>query len=472
MIKVRFAPSPTGYLHLGGARTAIFNWLFARSQRGSFLLRIEDTDRSRSTKDSILEILEAMEWLELDWDEGPYRQTERMEIYGREVQRLIKDGKAYCCYCTPEELEERRKKAMEEGRMPRYDGRCRERMEPKAGVKPVVRLKVDQEGETVIQDLIKGEVVYPNAQLDDFILVRSDGTPTYNFVVVVDDALMGITHVIRGDDHLNNTPKQIQLYKALGYQPAEFAHVPMILGPDKTRLSKRHGATSVLAYREKGYLPEALFNFLVRLGWSHGDQEIFSKNELLEYFSLSQVGKSPAIYNPDKLLWLNAHYIKTGETRRIAKLLLPFLKREGLLEDGKEPEMEVLCAVVDTLKERAKTLEEMAKMATFYFQTPEKYDPKGEKKFLTIKVLPYLEGLAEELDMLNSFSEAEIQNSFDRVMERFNIKLKDLAQPCRVALTGKTVSPGIFEMIAVLGKEETLARINRALEHIKETHGK
>ncbi|RLD94012.1 MAG: glutamate--tRNA ligase [Aquificota bacterium] len=467
MVKVRFAPSPTGYLHLGGARTAIFNWLFARHNGGRFILRIEDTDKSRSTEESIREILEAMEWLGLDWDEGPYRQTERLDIYRREAQRLLDEGKAYYCYCTTEELEERRKKALEEGRMPKYDGRCRERTEPREGVDPVIRLKVSQEGETEIHDLIKGEVVYPNSQLDDFILVRSDGTPTYNFVVVVDDALMGITHVIRGDDHLNNTPKQIQLYRALGYEPPQFAHVPMILGPDRTRLSKRHGATSVLAYREEGYLPEALFNFLVRLGWSHGDQEIFSKEELIQHFSLENVGRSPAVYNPDKLLWLNAHYIKTGDNGRLAKLLIPFLMREGLVKEAQQPDLEWLCRVVETLKERAKTLKEMAQMAAFYFQAPQEYDPKGERKFLKSQILPYLEALVSELDKLNDFSERSVEEAFNRVMERFDVKLKHLAQPCRVALTGKTVSPGIFEIISVMGKEEAISRLKRAIEHIK-----
>ncbi len=467
MVKVRFAPSPTGYLHLGGARTAIFNWLFARHNKGRFILRIEDTDRSRSTEDSIQEILEALVWLGLNWDEGPYRQTERMEIYKKEAQRLLEEKKAYYCYCTPQELEERRKKALEGGRMPQYDGRCRGKTGAREGINPVIRLKVDQEGETVIHDLIKGEVVYPNSQLDDFILVRSDGTPTYNFVVVVDDALMGITHVIRGDDHLNNTPKQIQLYRALGYEPPQFAHVPMILGPDRARLSKRHGATSVLAYREEGYLPEALFNFLVRLGWSHGDQEIFSKEELIRYFSLENVGKSPAVYNPDKLLWLNAHYIKTGETERLAKLLVPFLAREGLIREGAETDMGWLCRVVDTLKERSKTLKEMAQMAAFYFREPREYDPKGDRKFLKPQVLPYLEALVQELEKLDDFSEEEIERTFNRVLERFGIKLKHLAQPCRVALTGKTVSPGIFEIVSVMGKEAAISRLDKAIKHIK-----
>jgi glutamyl-tRNA synthetase len=465
MVKARFAPSPTGYLHLGGARTATFNWLFARHHRGKFLLRIEDTDKSRSTEESIREILEAMEWLGLDWDEGLYRQTERADIYNREIQRLLEEGKVYYCYCTPEELEERRKKALKEGCMPKYDGRCRERKEPRRGVNPVVRLKVEQDGEMVINDLVKGKVVYPNAQLDDFILVRSDGTPTYNFVVVVDDALMGITHVIRGDDHLNNTPKQIQLYRALGYEPPEFAHVSMILGADRTRLSKRHGATSVLAYKEEGYLPEALLNFLIRLGWSHGDQEIFSKEELIQYFSLEHVGKSPAVYNPEKLLWLNAHYIKTGDTKRLASLLIPFLKKEDLIEE--EPDPKTLGLVVETLKERSRTLKEMAQMAAFYFKAPTEYDPKGASKFLTPEVLPYLQALVSELERLDSFEEGDVKAAFDTVMENFSIKLKHLAQPCRVAITGRRVSPGIFEIMVVLGKGETVRRLRKATSFIE-----
>ncbi len=466
-IRVRFAPSPTGYLHLGGARTAIFNWLFARHHRGSFILRIEDTDKSRSTEESIREITESLRWLGLDWDEGPYRQTDRMEIYRREAQRLLDEKKAYYCYCTPEELEERRKRALEEGRMPKYDGRCRDRTEPRKGVKPVIRLKVDQEGETVVQDVIKGEVVYPNAQLDDFILVRSDGTPTYNFAVVVDDTLMEISHVIRGDDHLNNTPKQIQLYRAFGYKPPVFAHVPMILGPDRARLSKRHGATSVLAYREEGYLPEALLNFLVRLGWSHGDQEIFSKEELIQYFSLEHVGKSPAVYNPEKLLWLNAHYISTGDTRRLSHLLVPFLIEGGLIPKGKIPDMDWLCRVVETLKERAKTLKEMAQMAAFYFKAPTEYDPKGTERFLTPEVLPYFQSLVCKLEAMGHFEEEEVKAAFEAVMRKHSIKLKHLAQPCRVALTGKTVSPGIFEVITVLGRRETIERLKRAINFIR-----
>ncbi len=464
---MRFAPSPTGHLHIGGARTAIFNWLFARHNKGKFILRIEDTDRSRSTEESIREILEAMRWLGLDWDEGPYRQTERMEIYRREAERLIREGKAYYCYCTPEELEVIREEMKKRCGVPKYDGRCRNRKEPREGVRPVIRFKVDTEGETVFHDLIKGEIRYPNSQLDDFIIVRSDGTPTYNFVVVVDDALMGITHVIRGDDHLNNTPKQIQLYRALGYEPPKFAHVPMILGPDRTKLSKRHGATSVMAYREEGYLPEALFNFLVRLGWSHGDQEIFSKEELIELFTLEAVGKSPAVFNPEKLLWLNHHYMKTYPVDKLSELLAEFLEKEGIVEDASKIDRKWLEEVVVAFRERSKTVKEMAHHCAFLFKAPESYDEDGVKKFFKPEVVPYLEAIAEEIENASQFTKEAIDEIFKRVLDRFGIKLKAVAQPVRLAITGRTVSPGLHEILLLTGKEESVRRIKKAVEFIK-----
>ncbi len=467
MVKVRFAPSPTGHLHIGGARTAIFNWLFARHNGGRFVLRIEDTDRTRSTEESIEEILDAMRWLGLDWDEGPYRQTERMEIYKREAERLIKEGKAYYCYCTPEELEEIRKESKKKFGIPKYDGRCRNRREPREGVSPVIRFKVNNEGETVFNDLIKGEIRYPNSQLDDFIIVRSDGTPTYNFVVVVDDALMGITHVIRGDDHLNNTPKQIQLYRALGYTPPQFAHVPMILGPDRTKLSKRHGATSVTAYREEGYLPEALFNFLVRLGWSHGDREIFSKDELIELFSLDAVGKSPAVFNPDKLLWLNHHYMREYPPQRLAELLKGFLVKEGIVEDADSIDPAWLCEVAVVFRERAKTLKEMAHQCDFLFREPEGYDEKGVKKFFKPETAKYLEAVAERIEALPSLSREALDGVFKDVLETFGIKMKAIGQPIRIAITGRTVSPPLHEIILLVGKDEAVRRIKKAAEFIK-----
>ncbi len=469
-MKVRFAPSPTGHLHIGGARTAIFNWLFARHNRGRFVLRIEDTDRSRSTEEYIKEILKALEWLGLDWDEGPYRQTERLEIYRREAERLVKEGKAYYCYCTPEELEQIREESRKRFGIPKYDGRCRHRTEPREGVKPVIRFKTNTQGETVFEDIIKGVIRYPNSQLDDFIIVRSDGTPTYNFVVVVDDALMGITHVIRGDDHLNNTPKQIQIYRALGYPVPKFAHVPMILGPDRTKLSKRHGATSVLAYKEEGYLPEALFNFLVRLGWSHGDQEIFSKEELIELFTLEAVGKSPAVFNPDKLLWLNHHYMKTYPPEKLAELLKEFLKKEGLVETPESLDSTWLKEVVIAFRERAKTLKEMARQCDFLFKAPEAYDEKGVKKLFKPETATYLEAVADELEKAEILTKETIDQIFSRILERFGIKLKAIAQPIRLAITGRTVSPGIHEIIILTGKEEVVRRLRRAVDFIKTKH--
>ncbi|MCL4537181.1 MAG: glutamate--tRNA ligase, partial [Nitrospirae bacterium] len=341
-IRVRFAPSPTGHLHIGGARTALFNYLFARHNNGAFVLRIEDTDRSRSTEEYIEAIIEGMRWLKLDWDEGPYRQTDRFDIYRSYVERLLNEGKAYRCYCTPEELEQRRQEALAQGKTPKYDGRCRNITEPMPDKPSAIRFKMPQEGRTVVNDLIKGVVEFENNQLEDLIIMRSDGTPTYNFVVVVDDIDMEITHIIRGDDHLNNTPKQIHIYKAFGWEPPAFGHLPMILGADKTRLSKRHGATSVMAYKDMGYLPDALVNYLVRLGWSYGDQEVFTKDELIKYFSLENIGKSAAVFNPEKLLWLNSQYIIKEDAKTLAEMAIPFLIKEGIISEGQELDMEWL----------------------------------------------------------------------------------------------------------------------------------
>lgn len=467
MVRVRFAPSPTGYLHIGGARTALFNWLFARHNRGKFILRIEDTDRSRSTEEYIEAIIEGMKWLKLDWDEGPFRQTDRFEIYRRYVERLIAEGKAYRCYCTPEELEERRKKALSEGRTPKYDGRCREIREPIPDRPFAIRFKMPQEGQVVIKDMIKGDVVFENNQLDDLIIMRSDGTPTYNFVVVVDDVEMAITHVIRGDDHLNNTPKQVHIYSALGYKTPEFAHLPMILGSDRTRLSKRHGATSVLAYRDMGYLPDALVNYLVRLGWSYGDQEIFSRQELIEYFSFENVGKSSAIFNPEKLLWLNSQYMIRSDERELSELVIPFLIREGIIHEGHKVDIEWLSRAIRTLKERAKTLVELAKMLRYYIAEEVEYEEKARDKFLIPETLPLLQELRDSLEGLAEFSASAIEDVFREHISRHKIKLGQLAQPVRVAMTGGTESPGIFEVLEVMGKEKVLKRLDRAIEYIK-----
>ncbi len=467
-VRVRFAPSPTGYLHIGGARTALFNWLFARHNNGVFILRIEDTDRSRSTEEYIDAIIDGMKWLGLDWDEGPYRQTERMDIYRSYVQRLLDEGKAYYCYCTPEELEQRRQAALKEGKGTlKYDGRCRDLKTPPPDRKPVVRFKMPQMGQTVVDDLIRGKVVYENEQLDDFIILRSDGTPTYNFVVVVDDVEMGITHVIRGDDHLNNTPKQIHIYKAFNFEVPQFAHLPMILGSDKTRLSKRHGATSVQAYREMGYLPEALVNYLVRLGWSYGDQEIFTKEELIEKFTLDNVGKAAAAFNPDKLLWLNGQYLKNTPTERLVDLVRPFLVKEGIISEDESLDREWLKKAVDSQKERAKTLVELAQSMRYYIEEDVQYDEMAKEKFLNEKTLPYLKDIRDGIAALADFTEEALERLFKEVMEKHETKLKHIAQPVRVALTGGTKSPGIFEVIEIIGRAKTLRRLDRAIGMIK-----
>jgi glutamyl-tRNA synthetase len=459
---LRFAPSPTGFLHIGGARTALFNWLLARGKGGKFILRIEDTDQVRSTRESIDAILEGMTWLGLDWDEGPIYQTDRMSTYREHAQRLIREGKAYYCYCTPEELEEKRQKALQEKRKPKYDGRCRNLESPIPGRTPAIRFKAPQEGKTVLPDLIKGTVEFDNAEMDDLVILRSDGWPTYNFSVVVDDATMGITHVIRGDDHVNNTPRQILLYQAFGYPLPEFAHVPMILGADKARLSKRHGATSVMAYKEMGYLPQALVNYLVRLGWSHGDQEVFTREELIRNFSLENVGKSAAVFNQEKLNWLNGVYLRQEKPEALAELLLPFLESKGLRPRSGE----WLVGVVKTLQERARTLVEMAGMAEFYFRDDFRVDEKAEKKHLTPGIKEPLEILISRLDSTPEVDEKGLEDIFKEIASRENIKLGAIAQAVRVALTGKSVSPGIYEVMRILGKDEVLKRLSRAIRKL------
>ncbi|MEK7350522.1 MAG: glutamate--tRNA ligase, partial [Nitrospirota bacterium] len=332
-VRVRFAPSPTGFLHIGGVRTALFNWLFARQQKGVFILRIEDTDQSRSTDESIQAIIEGMKWVGLDWDEGPFRQTERMDLYSSHAKQLLKNGHAYWCACKAEELDARRKEAESKGLSPKYDGRCRDRGLTNPDGEAALRFKAPQEGETVVDDLIKGKIVFDNTVQDDLIILRSNGYPTYNFSVVVDDALMQITHVVRGDDHLTNTPRQIPIFQALGFPAPRFGHLPMILGSDKARLSKRHGATSIMAYKDMGYLPDAMVNYLVRLGWSHGDQELFTRQELIEKFSWKNVQTSAAVFNPEKLLWINAEYIKNSPPTQVAQALVPLLEAAGLTDD-------------------------------------------------------------------------------------------------------------------------------------------
>lgn len=461
-VVTRFPPSPTGYLHIGGARTALFNWLFSRQRGGRFILRIEDTDRDRSSDEHTKAILESMEWIGLDWDEGPYFQSQRHDIHNAYIDRLLATSQAYHCHCSPAELAQKRKAAMAKGRKPKYDGKCR-KLNLGPGEGAVVRLKTPQTGITQFNDLIKGSIRIDNAELDDLVLRRSNGSPTYHLAVVADDIDLGVTYVIRGDDHVNNTPRQILIYKALQEPVPKYAHVPMILAPDKTRLSKRHGAVSVLAYRDMGYLPHALINALARLGWSYGDQEKFTKAELIEKFSLDNVGKSAGVFNAEKLLDLNAWYIRQASDDFLTVQLVPFLERLGF----KDLDQTQVRKAVQTLKPRSKTLVEMAEAARFYFEKDIVYEKKGDDKFLTSEVLHLLEALQTRLKTTSFFTKAVLENDFIAFLEENNVKMKQVAQPLRIALTGKTVSPGIFEVMEALGEKKTLERLSKAIHHIR-----
>lgn len=457
-VRTRFPPSPTGHLHIGGARTALFNYLFARHHGGQFVLRIEDTDRERSTDESVRGILDSMTWLGLEWDEGPFFQSERFHIYREHADRMLKEGKLYRCYCTPDELEARRNEAMAAGRSPMYDRTCRHRTNVPAGAPYALRFMAPLDGTTAVPDLVKGVVHFDNRELDDLIVVRSDGTPTYNLCAVVDDALMRITHVIRGEDHLTNTPKQIQLYRALGFEEPQFAHIPLIMGVDRTRLSKRHGATSVTAYRDLGYLPHAVVNYLVRLGWSHGDEEIFTREELIEKFSLENVGTSAAIFNPEKAEWLNFHYLKALSVPELATAARPFLEAKGYsISDD-----DWLQRMVATLQERAKTLVELAEQADFFFRDEIDIDPAAAAKHLTEAIREPLQQLRDRLAKIEVWSEETVHACFNEFTEASGLKLGKIAQPVRVAVTGRTASPGIFEVLDLLGKERSLARLDHA----------
>ncbi len=463
-IVTRFPPSPSGFLHVGNARTAIFNWLYARHMKGRFVLRIEDTDRERSTQDSIDAIFEALDWLGIDWDDGPYFQSQRFDVYRQHIRKLLASDKAYYCTCTPEELEAMRKKGMAKGGKPKYDGTCREKRVNKTD-KAVVRFKSPLVGTTVLEDVVKGNIVFQNPELDDFIIARSDGSPTYNFAVVVDDMTMGINTIIRGDDHVMNTPKQMLLYKAFGSPLPTFGHVPMVLGPDRTRLSKRHGAMSVTAYRDMGYLPDAFINYLVRLGWSYGDQEFFTRQELIEKFTLENIGRSAGIFDPEKLLALNADHIKATPPKALVKTLAPFLKSHGYdIQDG--PFIE---RVIDTLHARSKTLKDMAKDALFYFQDEIAYEENAAKKFLKPAALEPVQLLLAGLEKLEKFDEANLENVFKTVMEKTGLKLGKIAQPVRVALTGKTASPGIFEIMDIIDKKRVIDRLKKAISFIEKS---
>jgi glutamyl-tRNA synthetase len=463
-VRVRFAPSPTGFLHIGGVRTALFNWLFARQQKGVFILRIEDTDQSRSTDESIQAIIEGMTWVGLDWDEGPFRQTERIDLYRSHAMKLLERGQAYWCVCKAEELEARRKEAEAKGLSPRYDSRCRSLGITNPTGDAALRFKAPQEGQTVVDDLIKGKIVFDNNVLDDLIILRSNGYPTYNFSVVVDDALMNITHVVRGDDHLTNTPRQVPIFEALGFPVPGFGHLPMILGSDKARLSKRHGATSIMAYKDMGYLSDAMVNYLARLGWSYGDQELFTRHELIEKFSWKHVQTSAAVFNPDKLLWLNAEYIKTSPPGQVAQALVPLLETAGLKAEVSAVSQDRLAQLVVLVKERAKTLVEMVEWVKPYFGEAVMFEEEAAKKFLTPAIAPMLEKLLKRFETVPSFSKQEWEEAFKKLVEEEAIKMGQLAQPVRVALTGRTASPGLFEVMELLGRDRTLARLRAGIE--------
>jgi glutamyl-tRNA synthetase len=462
-VRTRFAPSPTGYLHVGGARTALFSWLYARKHGGKFVLRIEDTDLERSTAESVNAILEGMTWLGLEYDEGPFYQTKRFDRYNQVIDELMEKGLAYRCNCSRERLDQLREDAMAKKLKPRYDGHCRDR-EISPDEPHVIRFRNPDAGVVVVDDLIRGRVNFNNEELDDLIIRRTDGSPTYNLTVVVDDMDMQITHVIRGDDHLNNTPKQINILQAIGAELPQYGHVPMILGDDGARLSKRHGAVSVMQYREDGFLPEALLNYLVRLGWSHGDQEIFSIDEMIELFDIDAVNKAASSFNTEKLLWLNQHYIKQDDPKRIAHLLSPHIGGLGI-DPAQGPD---LSEVAEAHQERASSLVEMAQMAAFCYKDFEAFDPQAAKKHLRGVAREPLQRMRDELETLGEWTDETIHGAVQKVSEELQLKMGKVAQPLRVAVVGRAASPGIDVTLRLVGKAATLRRIDRALEFIRQ----
>lgn len=458
-VKTRFAPSPTGYLHIGGARTALYSWLHARKAGGSFLLRIEDTDRERSTQESVDAILEGMEWLGLDYDEGPIYQTDRFGRYKEVIQQLMDQGDAYYCYCSREELDEMREQQRTNKEKPRYDGRCRARTEPREGVEPVIRFRNPTDGAVVIDDMIKGQITIGNKELDDLIIARSDGTPTYNLTVVVDDLDMGMTHVIRGDDHINNTPRQINIMTALNAAIPKFAHAPMILGDDGKRLSKRHGAVSVMQYRDDGYLPQALINYLLRLGWSHGDQELFSREEMIELFDVSNVNVAASTFNPEKLLWLNQQYIKEMPTEALIEHLQWHLENQKL-DVTKGPE---LAAVIDAQRDRAKTLVELVSSSRYFYEDFDGYDENAAKKQFKTATPDIMQAVHDALAPIEDWNPETIDAAIAATCEALALKLNKVGPPLRVAVTGTAMSPSLDVTLHLVGKERTLARIIKAV---------
>ena len=460
-IKTRFAPSPTGSLHIGGVRTALFSWLYARHHGGEFYLRIEDTDRERSTDEAIQIILDGMAWLELDHDGEITYQTQRFDRYKEIINTLLENGQAYYCNCSRERLDKLREEAMANGQKPRYDGHCRALTIDADNA--VVRFKNPVDGEVIVEDEIQGRVVFQNSELDDLIIARSDATPTYNLTVVVDDMDMGVTHVIRGDDHLNNTPRQANILKAVGASVPKYAHIPMILGPDGRKLSKRDGAASVLQYREDGYLPEALLNYLVRLGWSHGDEEIFSREQMISLFDIKDVNKSAASINPEKLIWLNQHYLKETDSAALVEPLQAQLSAIGVtIDDGPD-----IVALIDVQKQRTETLKDMAVQSACFFQDFDEFDANAAKKHLRPVILEPMQKLYEALEGLQEWENECIKQTIEAVATEFDMNMGKLGQPLRVAVTGTGISPNIDDTVRLMGKDKTLKRMKKALEFIE-----
>jgi glutamyl-tRNA synthetase len=461
-IITRFPPSPTGYLHVGGARTALFNWLYARKTGGTFILRIEDTDLERSTEASVQAIFDGLEWLGIDWDQGPFYQTKRFDLYKEVIEKLLEEGHAYWCTCTPEEIEAMREEARAKGEKPKYNGKCRERnLGHSEGA--VVRFKVPLAGSTAFEDMVKGRIAIPNAELDDFIIQRGDGSPTYNLAVAVDDLTMKVNTILRGDDHVNNTPKQILILQAMGETVPTYGHVPMVLGADKARLSKRHGATSVTEYRDMGILPDAMINYLARLGWSFGDQEFFTREDLIEKFTPDNIGRSPGVFDQEKLLAINHDHIQQKPVAEVTEALLPYLAKAGIVAEDRV----MLEKAVKTLAPRSHTLVEMAENARFYFEGIKEYDAKMAKKAFKPEAVEALLAMKEALAAVDEFTEPNLEAPFHVAMEKLGVGFGKVAQPMRLAVSGTGASPGMYEMLDVLGKDETLKRIDAAVAHIR-----
>ncbi len=477
-VRVRFAPSPTGNLHIGGARTALFNWLFARHNNGKMILRVDDTDLERSTGDSMKAIIDGLKWLGIDWDEGPIYQSKRLDLYKNYADKLVKEGKAYYCFCTKEELDEMRKEAQKAGKPPMYSGKCRNLPADEVkkymdeGKKYVVRLKVPKEGKTTVHDIIRGDVEFDNSTFDDFIIMKSDNMPTYNFATVIDDYDLKISHIIRGEEHLSNTPKQILIYDALGFEKPSFAHVSMILAPDRSKLSKRHGATSVQEFRDLGYLPEAIINYITLLGWIPSDgEEVFSTEKSISEFTLDRVSKNPAIYDTKKLTWLNGIYIRDCDIDRLTKEVIPFLINKGLISDNYD--YDYIKKVVSAVREREKTLNEIAEAMSYYFNDEFDYDEKGVKKYFEKNgVDNILKEAIEVLDKVDDFNLVETEKAYRDLIEKLDIKSGDLFHPTRLAISGRTFGPGLFDIMELLGKKKTIERIKKAIKYIENIKGK